>query len=256
MKNSVTGFVIALCYMTSNLFTEEKPFVVGTTSGYAPFVSLTDTGTYEGFDIDVAKELAKKLNRPLEFQDLGNMPSLMLALKQKKVDALLWAISITEERQNNFKMIHYQGDTIDTVPLIFWKELPEGIKTLSDLGKIAKKPICVEAGSYQEDIVKTCPKISLRYLDGVQEVVLDLKCGKSLASSIDPALLPRFTDKYPEIKVLSLPLPKEMLSKGNGICLNKAERDLAAKVQKAIDELKNEGVILKLEQKWGLRNGN
>lgn len=259
MKNSIFGFVMAFCLAIVNLFainTKEKPFVVGTTSGYAPFVTLNDKGEYEGFDIDVAKELAGKLNRPLELKDYGNMPSLMLALKQKKIDALIWAVSITEDRKTKFEIVHYQGDKIDTVPLIFWGQIPENMQTLSDLGKDSKKPICVEAGSYQEDIMKTCPNIPLKYFDGVQDVILDLKYGKSLASSVDPALLPRFLDKYPELKVLSLPLPKEMQSEGNGICLNKADRELANKVKKAIDELKKEGVIFQLEKKWGLRNDN
>ncbi len=29
---------------------EEKPLIVGTTSGYAPYVSLNSQGDYEGFD--------------------------------------------------------------------------------------------------------------------------------------------------------------------------------------------------------------
>jgi arginine transport system substrate-binding protein len=259
MKISILGLTTVLYLSVINLFAYSKgvqPFVIGTTSGYAPFVSLNDKGEYEGFDIDIAKELASKLNRPLKLKDYGNMPSLMLALKQKKVDALIWAISITEDRKNTFKMIHYQGDKMNEVPLIFWGEIPEKIKTLADLGNDCKKPICVEAGSYQEEIMKTFPKISLKYFDGVQDVILDLKYGKSIASSVDPALLPRFLNKYPKLKVLSFPLPKELQSEGNGICLNKENQELAEKVSKAIDELKKEGVIFQLERKWELRNDN
>lgn len=257
MKNSIFGFIAVLCFAITDIFaisTNEKPFVVGTTSGYAPFVSLNNKGEYEGFDIDLAKELAGKLNRSLELKDFGNMPSLMLALKQKKIDAIIWAVSITEDRKNKFEIIHYQGDKIDTVPIIFWKQIPENIQTLTDLGKDLKKPISIEAGSYQEDIMKTCPNITLKYFSGVQDVILDLKYGKSFASSIDPALLPRFLEKYKELKVLFLPLPKEMQSEGNGICINKTEKELANKVRKAVSELKKEGVILQLEKKWGLRN--
>lgn len=256
MRNSIFGMLAACYFMACNLFAAEKevkPFVVGTTSGYAPFVSLNDKGEYEGFDIDIARKLAIKLKRPLELKDYGSMPSLMLALKQKKVDALIWAISITEDRKMHFEMIHYQGDRIDSVPLIFWRSIPDGIQSLSDLGKIAAKPISVEAGSYQEDIMKTCPSISLKYFDSVQDVILDLKYGKSLASSVDPALLPRFLDKYPEIKVLIIPVPKEIQSEGNGICLNRSDKELVDNVARAIQELKDLGIILQLEQKWGLR---
>lgn len=256
MKKFISILFLSFFAMANQTFasdTEEQPIVMGTASGYAPFVSLNDKGEYEGFDIDIAREVAKKLGRSLSLKDCGSMPSLMLALKQQKVDAIIWAISITEERENNIELVYYQGDIEDTVPLIFWKQIPEEIVALSDLGKNAKKPICVEAGSYQEDIFKTCPSISLKYFDAVNDVILDLKYGKSLASAIDPSLIPRFTEKYPDLKVLSLPLPKEMQSKGNGIGINKSDQELAAQVRKAVKELETEGTIFQLEKKWGLR---
>ena len=181
------------------------------------------------------------------------MPSLMLALKQRKVDALIWGISITKDREKSMEMIYYQGDKIDDVPLIFWNTIPQTIKSLSALATL-KKPVCVEAGSYQEDIFKTCPEIPLKYFDNIDSVILDLKYGKSIASAIDPSLLPRFQSKYPNLTVLYLPLPEEMQSSGNGICINQGDQELARKVRKAIEELKEEGIIFQLEKKWGLRS--
>lgn len=256
MKNFIIVFCAIACFINTQGFTaspQAKTFTVGTTSGYAPFVSLNHQGAYEGFDIDVAKELARKLGRPLTLKDCGNMPSLMLALKQKKVDALIWAISITETRKATFDLVHYQGEKIDTVPLVFWDRIPENLHTLSDLAKASQKPVCVEAGSYQEDILQTCPSLSLKYLAGLSDVILDLKCGQSLASAVDPSLVPRLQNKYPKLKVLFLSLPQHMHAEGNGICLNKSD-PLTGEVSRAIAELKQEGVILQLEKKWGLRN--
>lgn len=255
MKKYISFLFASLFLTITNPFAfakDSKPLIVGTASGYAPFVSLNEKGDYEGFDIDVAKEVARKLARPLVLKDCGSMPSLMLALKQKKVDAIIWGISITEDRQKNIELIFYQGERVDTVSLVFWNQIPE-VETLSDLSNL-KKPICVEAGSYQEDIFKTCPNISLKYFDGINDVILDLKYGKSQASAIDSSLIPRFKAKYPELKVLSLPLPKELQSMGNGIGLNQSDRVLADKVRKAIEELREEGVIFQLEKKWGLKS--
>lgn len=257
MKKCISLLFVALFLGIASLFAstqETKPLVMGTASGYAPFVSLNEKGNYEGFDIDISNEIARKLGRRLVFKDCGSMPSLMLALKQKKVDAIIWGISITENRLKNMELVYYQGDLEDSVPLIFWKEIPENIKVLSDLGKNQKKPISIEAGSYQEDIFKTCPNIGLKYFDGINDVILDLKYGKSLATAIDPPLISRFQEKYPELKVLTLSLPKEMQSQGNGIGINKENRNLAQKVKNAIEELREEGMILQLEKKWGLRN--
>lgn len=231
---------------------KEESFVIGTTSGYAPYVSLNDRGEYEGFDIDFAKELSKKLKKSLKIKDCGSMPGLMLALKQGKVDALIWAISITEDRLKAMEMIYYQGDQVTEMPVLFWKQIPKEIQSFEDLGKDLKKTISVEAGSYQESVLKKYSGIQLKNLTNVNDAIMDLKYGKSFATCIDSSLLPRFQARFPELKTIQLPLPLEERSNGNGICIQKADRQLAEQVKKAVDALRDEGKILELEKKWGL----
>jgi ABC-type amino acid transport substrate-binding protein len=90
-------FALSFCYIFT-LFGEKPPLIIGTSTGYAPFVSLNNQGNYEGFDIDIAHLIAEKMDRTLQIQDLGTLPSLFLGLEQKKVDLVIWAVSITEER--------------------------------------------------------------------------------------------------------------------------------------------------------------
>jgi len=237
-----------LCFLSLKLMASD--LVVGTTSGYAPYVSLDNQGNYEGFDIDLAQLLAKKLNKKLVLKDLGSMPSLMLALKQGKIDALIWAVSITEDRLKNYEMVYYQGDKTTETPFLFWNKIPEGIKSIEDLDK---GTICAEAGSFQEDILKKFPGIKIKNVDKVTDAIMEIKFGKSAATTIDHSLVSRFQAQYPEIKVLNLPLPAKDQSLGNGICLNKANQELAGQVRKAVEELKAEGKIAELEKKWKLR---
>lgn len=225
-------------------------FTVGTTSGYAPYVSLNEQGDYEGFDIDFAKALSLKLNRRLVIKDFGSMPGLMLALKQGKVDALIWAISITEERAKKMEIIYYQGEKITEIPFLFWGKIPEEVQTIADF---SKKVISVEAGTYQEDILKKYPQINLKYNDKIMDGLLEIKFGKSFATIIDPSLVNRITKQYPEVKVLNLPLPAEAQSLGNGVCLVKTNQELIALVRKAVEELTQEGLIEQLEKKWELK---
>ncbi len=242
--------VFKLCAATP----KEEPFIVGTSSGYAPFVSLNVKEEYEGFDIDVGKEIAKRLNRPFILKDYGNMPGLMLALEQNRVNVIMWGITITEQRRKNIALIYYQGEKLEQIPLIFWKEIPQGIQSLTDLGKDPKNTICVEAGSYQEEILKSAvPSASLKYLNTVTDVLLDLRYKRSVASAIDSALIPRLTQKYPELQVKYLPLPPEQRSFGFGIGVNKANRTLIDKVEQVVTDLMAEGKIAELEKKWGLQ---
>ena len=254
MKKVLYALFIALVAVFCPALADNQELVVGTTSGYAPYVSLDAQGNYEGFDIDVAKELAQKLNKKLVIKDFGSMPSLMLALKQGKADALIWAISITNERQQKMEMVYYQGEKVLELPLLFWKEVPKDITSFQDLAKDPKRAICVEAGTFQEDVLKKTPNVNMKYTDKIMDAILEIKYGKSFATIVDPSLVKRFQAQYPEIKVLQLPLAPQDQSLGNGICINKKNQELAGQVRKAIEELRTEGKIAELEKKWKLAN--
>lgn len=243
--------LLGLLFLPFALFAtlNDKPLIVGTTSGYAPYVSLNDRGEYEGFDIDFAEALAKKLGRQLVIKDYGTMPGLMLALKQGKADALIWAVSITEERSKAMEMIYYQGEQTTEMPVVFWKKIPEGIRSFEDL---AKGEVSVEAGSYQESVLRKYPNLRIKNLASLNDAVMDLKYGKALATCMDTSLLPRFLAQYPDLKVVQMPLPPEERSAGNGICVAKSNPELAAKVRKAVEELIADGKISAIEKKWSL----
>lgn len=246
MKNY---FYLGLLALLTVNFLSAKDLVVGTTSGYAPYVSLDEEGNYVGFDIDFAQELAKKLDRKLVIKDLGCMPSLFLGLKQGKIDAILWAISITQERQNQMEMIYYQGETVDSLPLLFWKEIPPGVTKIEQLGQ---RPISVEVGSFQDSFLQSVPGLNLKPIDKVLDGILEMKYGKSVAMMIDPSLLSTFKAQFPEIQVLDIPLPPAKQSLGNGICINKSNPALIEEIRQAVKELKDAGITQALEKKWQL----
>lgn len=224
-------------------------FVVGTTSGYAPFVSLDEKGDYVGFDIDIAKQLSKKLNRTLVIKDLGSMPALFLALKQEKVDALIWAISITRERQDKVAMIYYQGEKVTTLPLVFCNDK---VASLQELAQDPTATVCVEAGSFQESFLQTVEGLRITYVDKVTDALLQLKYGKAQATMMDSSLVPKYKKQFPELTVLDVALPDALQSCGNGICINKSRVELIQEVENAIQQMQQEGEIRKLEEKWGL----
>jgi arginine transport system substrate-binding protein len=245
-------FLLSLLLLTNFISISARELIVGTTSAYAPFVSLDEQGEYEGFDIDVVNALAGKLDRSIIIKDLGSMPSLFLALKQGKVDILIWGISITEERQKQMDMVYYQGEKVTSLPLLFWKTIPENISSLEDMANLPKAVICVEAGSFQEHVVQKVPGLSLKNVDKVMDAILEIKYGKSMATLIDSSLLAKYTDQFPEIKLINIPLPSSDQALGNGICINKKNTALAAEIRQAVKELREERVISQLEEKWNL----
>lgn len=229
-----------------------KDLVVGTTSAYAPFVSLNEHGQYVGFDIDIANELGKKLAYNVVIKDLGSMPALLLALKQNKIDVIIWAISITAERQKQMEMIYYQGEKVTSLPMLFWKKIPENLHSLNDMVKNPKAVIAVEAGSFQDSFLRSISGLNLKQVDKVMDAILEIKYGKSMATIIDPSLLAITVQQFPELKIMHIPLPPTEQSLGNGICLNKKNSSLIIAIRQALSELRQEGKISELEKKWDL----
>lgn len=244
-------YLLSIISFTSTVLADD--LIVGTTSGYAPYVSINTEGEYEGFDIDIAKALAEKLGRRLVIKDFGSMPALILALKQNKADALLWSMSITQERQKQMTMIYYQGEKTTSLPLLFWGEIPDNIKGLEDMANNPNAVISVEAGSFQESVLLSVPGLNLKQVDKVSDAILELKYGKSQAALIDNPLKSIYMEKFPKLKSLTINLPESKQSMGNGICLNPNNKDLIAAIQNAVNELFSEGTIANLEAKWRLK---
>ncbi|KAN0027349.1 hypothetical protein ACTFIV_006925 [Dictyostelium citrinum] len=159
---------------------------IGTTSGYAPFVSLTPEGVYEGFDIDMAHLIAKKLGRTVVIQDYGSMAGLMLALKQKKVDALF--------------MGHFHH-------------------TLSAAGNgdgaLSRRKV---QEPFREAALTRINPFPLKLVTHITDGILELRYKKCQGVAVDHSLIPRVCRQYPQFKVMHLELPEEEQSQGHGIC--------------------------------------
>lgn len=222
---------------------------VGTASGYAPFMSLSPKGTYEGFDKDLIEAVSKKMGRKLLLKDYGSMTSLFLALKNKQVDAIIWGISITEERKKELDFVHYQGDPEKFVVAFIDEKLNQA-NALTDFTSIS-----VEAGSFQDKAVSSLiQSAEIKKVDSLSDAALEVKLNRSQCVAMDPSLINSYKEKIPGLKIKYFDLPSELQSQGNGIGLNKNNPSLTFEIEKAIEELKQEGVIEELEIKWGLKS--
>lgn len=231
-------------------------FIVGMSGGYAPWVSVNEKGEYEGFDIDVARALAQKLNKKLVLQDCGSMSSLLLALQQKKIDVIMWGMCITKDRLAKMSMIRYQGKEMNSFPLLFWDKIPARVKSIQDLGGMT---ICVEPASTQEKVLdqylfysENAHYFAKKLTPKIDDALFAIQYGKADAALTEPAIARKFIKKFPNIKVLELPLDEDTKEFGVGICINQHDKNLVQQLADAVKELEEQGVIAELEQRWDI----
>ncbi|MBF0208802.1 MAG: transporter substrate-binding domain-containing protein [Oligoflexia bacterium] len=243
-------FIVVGCTSKRSDADSKNFIVVGTASGYAPFVSFNENKEYEGFDIDVAKEISRRMGKKLVLKDLGGMTSLLLALKQGKVDLIIWAISITPERTSEFDLVHYQGEETRFLTMLFWERIPPGISKIEDFNNL-KGPadpgknvyVSVEPGSSNEAFLSRFDFIKTKPMEKISDAILDIRYGKSIAKMVDPAIVDNLRNLYPQIQVLKIPLTGDWRILGNGIGIRKGNDELRKAINEVVRGMKRDGFI-------------
>jgi len=246
MNKKRSLFALLVCMLTACTSNAPNPkvLVFGTDPTYPPYESVAPDGSCEGLDIDVAKAIAEKLDRKLVVKQLG-FTALILALQQNKVDVVIAGMSMTPSRQKAIEMIHYQGTPIQSLQLAFWGEKPPEVQRLEDLDVVA-----VMVGSIEEEHVGTVPHITCKSLDNISEIIMDLQYGKSQAALFEPKEALCLSKKFPELQWLEVPLGENHWTQGKGVGMKKGNSALIEQVRSAIEELKAEGALQKIEEKW------
>ena len=105
MKKLVLSLSLVLAFSSATAAFAAIPqnIRIGTDPTYAPFESKNSQGELVGFDIDLAKELCKRINTQCTFVE-NPLDALIPSLKAKKIDAIMSSLSITEKRQQEIAL--------------------------------------------------------------------------------------------------------------------------------------------------------
>lgn len=243
--------IICLCLLLflqscgSDLKNNSNSLILGTDPTYPPYERIGTDGQCEGLDIDVARAIAEKLGKTLVIRQFS-FDALILALNQHKVDFVLSGMAITPAREKKIKMIPYQGETMTGFYLVFWKEKPEHFTSLASLGTIA-----VQRGTYQEEYLRKCPGVDFKSLEGTVDLLMDLQYRKSKAALFEPQIAESLQRQFPQLQFIEIPIDKSDWILGKGIAVSyDNEATFIDQMTHAVDALKAEGCIEKLEEKW------
>lgn len=215
--------------------------VVGTSADYPPYEFHTMANGKDeivGFDIDVAKEVAKELGVELEVKDM-DFDGLLVALQAGKVDMVFAGMTPTDERKENadFSDIYYSA----THRFILRSGEEGSVKSFDDL---KGKKIGVQKGSIQEGIAKeNFDEANIKSLAKVTDLVLDLKNKKVDAILIEEGVAKINCDKNKDIAMSDFVVTDE--NGGAAIALKKGSTELQTEVNKTISKLKEEDKITK-----------
>lgn len=222
----------------------KKKIVVGLDDHFPPMGFRDDKNNIIGFDIDMAKEAAKRLGMEVEFKPI-DWNSKEVELNGKRIDVLWNGLTITETRKQNILFTNAYMENKQIV--IVASGSP--IKGKTDLsGKtvgVQDGSSSVEAVEKEAAVAKSFKELK-KYPDNVA-ALMDLKAGRIDALVVDEIVGRYYIAKKANEYVV---LNDHFGSEEYGVGLRKEDKDLQAKLQKALDDMKKDGTAAKISQQW------
>jgi len=209
---------------------------------FPPFNYKAPNGKLDGYDVDVAKAVAAKLGVKPEFVTT-EWSGIIAGLQAKRYDVIVNQVAITPERE---KALDFSPPyTYSTAQLIQRKNDDRQFKSLDEL---KGHKLGVSLGSNYNDMAKSVPGIDVKTYPGAPEYLRDLASGR-----LDAALNDRLMLAY-LIKTSNLPL-RTGANVGTdedqmGIPFRKGNPKFAKAIADAIDQLKQDGTLTKISEKW------
>ena len=222
-----------------------KKIVVGLDDNFPPMGFKNEKNEIVGFDIDMAKEAAKRLGRPVEFKAI-DWSSKEAELKSGRIDVIWNGLNITEERKKNML---FSNPYMEAKQLIF---IPAGspVKGQADL---AGKVIGIQSASTAEQNLEndktfagTLKEVK-KYPDCIA-AMMDMEVGRVDAIITDEIVGRYYMEKKPG-KFIALEKPVGPI--GNfGIGFRLDDKALQGDIQKVLDEMKKDGTSAKISKQW------
>ncbi|MFI2855806.1 ABC transporter substrate-binding protein/permease [Paenibacillus sp. JSM ZJ436] len=153
----------------------KKTIILGTSADYMPYEfhkTIDGVDTIVGFDIEIAKEIAKNLGAELIIKDTS-FDALLPELTSGRVDFVISGMNPTEERRKSidFSIPYYRAEQ----SVIVRKEDEEKYSTMESLEGAR---IGVQKASVQEGIASKISNATVTSLDKIPDLLLQLESGR------------------------------------------------------------------------------
>ena len=211
---------------------------------YAPMNYTDDEGNFTGFDTELATAVCEKLGVEPEFVEI-NWDTKETELAAKSIDCIWNGLTLTDDREENLACTK---PYVKNAQVVVVKDGTEYTSTADLVGKT----VVAEAGSAGETTIQEDE--NLAQADYVSKSVqtdclMEVAAGTADAAVLDltlaSAMIGEGTD-YANLKMVD-----ELNVEEYGVAFRKGS-DVAAAVDTAFDELKADGTMGALAEKYGL----
>ena len=228
MKKFLITLLALLC-ITGCSNNNEK-LVMVTEAGFAPY-EFYENNEIVGVDIEIAKEIAKSMDKKLEVKDIA-FDSIINELNADKADMALAGMSITEERLKSvdFSIEYAISKQVVVVPIDSKIENPE---------QIHGKTVSVQLGTVADLELSTYNDVNVIRQKKILAAAEDLKSKKSDCIVMDYLPAQELVKSNANLKILN----EELFTDKYAVAVKKGNIELLNKINIVLQRLIDEGKI-------------
>ncbi|AVQ98338.1 cysteine ABC transporter substrate-binding protein [Oceanobacillus iheyensis] len=224
---------------------EEGQLKVGLMGTYKPYNFINEDQEMDGFDADIAKEVANRLGVDVEFvaQEFSGM---IAGLQSEKFDVVISQMTITDERK---EQMDFSDPYITNQVKVIVKEDNDSITSVEDF---QGKNIGVGLGTNDETYLRTelMPEVgdfTIMTYDDVVTTLKDLDTGRIDATINNIyAITPVVEQNGFKIKAVGEPIKSDQA----GIATRKGNEELIEELNSILAEMKEDGTYNEIFVKW------
>ena len=231
---------------------ERGTILIGTTGDYRPLSFREADGTYWGFGIEVAGVIAERLGVGIEFVQTS-WPTLSADVhaEPQTFDLAIGGITITDARRET--MLMSDGYLANGKTILCRTTEAERYKSLADIDKPEVR-VMVNPGGLNEKFANANLTHATIIVHHKNEEIPSL-----IAEGEADIMITEITEAPYYIKVdtrLAAPLLNEPFTHGKiGVLMRKGQDDLLQLVNDVISQMKSDGTLRQLHEKYGLVYG-
>ena len=201
--------------------------VMGTNATFPPFEFVDAKNEVVGFDIDLARAVAKKLGVTLRVIDFA-FDGLIPALQADKFDIIFAGMTITEKRK---EVVLFSDPYFDAGQVIVVRK---GYKHFDDVDELTNEKVAVQTGTTGDLMATEVPGIILTRFPHFTEALMELSLRRVNAVVIDSSTGEAYIKFNPNLEVGSPILSAESY----GAAIKKGNEELLNFVNQVLKELK------------------
>jgi L-cystine transport system substrate-binding protein len=219
---------------------DEGKLLIGTEGTYPPFTFHDDQGELTGFDVEIAKELAKRMDVEPVFMET-QWDAMFAGLDAKRFDMIANQVGIRPDRQEKYD---FSEGYITSAAVLVVHEDNEEIKAFEDLkGKKSGQSMT----SNYADIARKS-EAEIVGVEGFNQAI-ELITSKRVDATInDKMSVLDFKKQKPDAPIKIVATSDD--ASQSGFMFRKGNETLVEEVNKALQAMIEDGTYLEISKKW------